>query len=52
MALEPCQDCGEQVGERADECPNCGRKLLFGRLDQLFGVQGILLVFLLYFFFR
>lgn len=25
MALAPCADCGHQVSDSADACPNCGR---------------------------
>lgn len=24
MALEPCPECGKEIGEKADECPHCG----------------------------
>ena len=49
MAMKPCKDCGEQVSSRADECPHCGRWMIFGRLEYLFGIN--LLIFLLLVFF-
>ncbi len=49
MAIKPCKDCGEQVSSRADECPHCGRWMIFGRLEYLFGIN--LLIFLLLVFF-
>lgn len=24
MALKPCKECGKEVSEKADKCPNCG----------------------------
>ena len=49
MAMKPCKDCGEQVSSRADECPHCGRWMLWGRLDELLGMP-LLLIILMFFF--
>ncbi|QDJ91878.1 FmdB family zinc ribbon protein [Acinetobacter haemolyticus] len=27
MALKPCKECGNQVSDKADKCPNCGVKI-------------------------
>ncbi len=27
MAIKPCKECGAQVSDQADACPNCGAKL-------------------------
>jgi DNA-directed RNA polymerase subunit RPC12/RpoP len=27
MALKPCRECGKEVAETADKCPNCGAPL-------------------------
>ncbi len=51
MAMQHCDDCGRQISSRADECPQCGRKMFVGRMHETVGVQGILLVLLLYFVF-
>ena len=49
MAMKPCKDCGEQVSSRADECPRCGRWMIFGRWYSFFGTEMLILMLLLYF---
>ena len=49
MALQHCDDCGRQISSRGDECPQCGRKMFVGRMHEIIGVQGILIVLALYF---
>lgn len=49
MAMQHCDDCGRQISSRADECPQCGRTMFVGRINELIGVQGLSVVFLLYF---
>ena len=51
MALQHCDDCGRQISSRADECPQCGRTMFVGRMHEIIGVQGILLVLVSYFVF-
>ncbi len=51
MAMQRCDDCGRQISSRADECLQCGRTMFVGRMHETVGVQGILLVLLLYFVF-
>ena len=50
MAMEKCEDCGNQVSSRADECPHCGRMLVVGRMHEFIGVQGLPIVLVVYFF--
>ena len=49
MAMKPCKDCGEQVSSRADECPHCGRWMLWGRLDYFFGTQFLIIILVIFF---
>ena len=51
MAMQRCDDCGNQVSSRADECPQCGRKMLVGRLHEFIGVQGLPIVLAMYLLF-
>ena len=51
MAMQRCDDCGRPISSRADECPQCGRTMFVGRMHEIIGVQGILIVLALYFAF-
>ena len=44
MALISCKDCGEQVSSNADHCRQCGRVMLWGRLDEVSYVVFMILV--------
>ncbi len=48
MAMQHCDDCGRQISTRADECPQCGRMMFVGRINELIGVQGLSVVLLFY----
>ena len=49
MAMQHCPDCNRWISTRADECPQCGRVMPVGRMHELVGVQGLSIVFVLYF---
>ena len=49
MAMQHCPDCNRSISTRADECPQCGRMMFVGRINELIGVLGLSVVFLLYF---
>ena len=49
MATISCNDCGKQISSRADKCLHCGRLTYLGQIDFLFGSDGLILLFVLYF---
>lgn len=49
MALTRCEDCGEPVSSRADQCRHCGREMPWGRWDKAFGMLALLIILNIFF---
>ena len=47
MEKQPCKDCGEPVSSRAEKCNNCGKLTVLGQVDQFFGIELFLMIFML-----
>lgn len=52
MIKKPCKGCGEPVSSLAEKCMRCGTLTALGQVDQLFGIEVFLIVFLLSLGFR
>jgi hypothetical protein len=47
MAVKPCRECGEEVSETANTCPNCGIKCPARKLIWWLGTLAVLSIFVL-----
>lgn len=48
MAMIKCRECGNEISEYAEKCPNCGVKTRYGKTEEEKKLNGkMLLVYLL-----
>ena len=47
MEKRPCTDCSKPVSSRAEKCTSCGKLTILGQVDQFFGIELFLMIFML-----